>query len=287
MDDPLRLSVSPSAFEAQLDVLTASRRVVALEQVAAEREPGTIAITFDDGYRDNATIAAPALAARGLSWTLFASTGHVEQGRPFWWDEVARALATAGPARPAAELRLALPGGARAWRAEGPATRRRACDALLAALQGLDPHAIALAVNSLRQWARPDTAADAPPSPMSMEELRALAADGVEIGAHTRNHRGLAYASAEDQHAEIARSHEDLERWLGKPPMSFAYPFGVPGADLDGLTMRIVRETGFSCAVVNSPAPVDSMSDLFSLPRAAVPDLSGDAFARWLAAVAS
>ena len=48
--------------------------------------------------------------------------------------------------------------------------------------------------------------------------------------------------------------------------------------------MRIVRDTGFSCAVVNSPAPVDQTSDQFALPRAAVPNLGGDPFVRWLGA---
>ena len=285
VDDPLRLSVSQRAFEEQLDVLVATRRVVTLEQVAAERESGTLALTFDDGYRDNATAAAPALALRRLPWTLFASTGHVEQGRAFWWDEVTHAFATAR-APVAAELRLALPGGSRAWRVASPTTRRRARGALLAALQGLDPDAIAAAVGNLRRWAGSETEAGAPPMiPMSTEELRGLAASGVAIGAHTRTHRGLAYASVEDQRAEIVGSRDDLERWLGKPPTSFSYPFGVPGADLNATTMRIVRETGFSCAVVNSPAPVEPTSDPFCLPRVAVPNLGGEAFAQWLVAL--
>jgi hypothetical protein len=49
--------------------------------------------------------------------------------------------------------------------------------------------------------------------------------------------------------------------------------------------MRIVRETGFSCAVVNSPAPVEPTSDPFCLPRVAVPNLGGEAFAHWLVAL--
>ena len=283
-DDPLRLSVSPRAFEEQLDVLVATRRVVGLEEVAAEREAGTVAVTFDDGYRDNATAAAPALAARGLPWTLFACTGHVENGCAFWWDEVTCALETARP-EAAAELRLALPGGPRAWRVGTSETRRRARIALSAALQDLDPDGIALAVDSLRQWARSSSETDALARPMSIGDLRELAGAGVAIGAHTRRHRSLASATAEDQRAEIARSRADLESWLGRPPTSFAYPFGVPGADLNDLTMRIVRDAGFSCAVVNSSARVDRTSDRFALPRAAVPNVRGDEFARWLLAL--
>ncbi len=37
--------------------------------------PGTVLITFDDGYQDNLTVAAPLLAARGLPATVFATSG--------------------------------------------------------------------------------------------------------------------------------------------------------------------------------------------------------------------
>jgi peptidoglycan/xylan/chitin deacetylase (PgdA/CDA1 family) len=280
VDDPLGMCVSPSAFAEQLDVLAATRRIVTLEELAAQREPGTVAITFDDGYRDNATTAAPALAARGLPWTLFASTGHLDERRAFWWDEVTRAFAATHPESPA-ELRLALPGGPRAWRVATPATRIRARDALLAALQGLHPDAIAVAVDGLLEWARPTGEPGLPP-PMTVSELCELARTGVAIGAHTRTHRGLAYASPDEQRMDIGRSRDDLERWLGRPPTAFAYPFGVPGADVDASAMRIVRELGFACAVVNAPGFIGARSDAFALPRVAVAGLRGEAFARWL-----
>ena len=73
---------------------------------------------------------------------------------------------------------------------------------------------------------------------MTVDDLRALAAAGVAIGAHTRTHRGLAYAAPGEQRAEVRRSREDLEAWLGRAPTAFAYPFGVPGADVDAATMR-------------------------------------------------
>jgi peptidoglycan/xylan/chitin deacetylase (PgdA/CDA1 family) len=280
VDDPLGMCVSPPAFAEQLDVLAATRRIVTLEELAAQREPGTVAITFDDGYRDNATTAAPALAARGLPWTLFASTGHLDERRAFWWDEVTRAFAGAHP-KSRAELRLALPGGPRAWRVATPSTRVRARDALLVALHGLDAYTIAAAVDGTREWAGPD-APPGPPLPMTVSELCELARSGVAIGAHSRTHRSLAFVTADEQRADIGRSREDLERWLGRPPTAFAYPFGVPGADVDASAMRIVRELGFACAVVNAPGLIGSRSDAFALSRAAVPGLSGEAFARWL-----
>ncbi len=38
-------------------------------------DPGTVLITFDDGYEDNLTVATPLLVERGLPATVFATTG--------------------------------------------------------------------------------------------------------------------------------------------------------------------------------------------------------------------
>jgi peptidoglycan/xylan/chitin deacetylase (PgdA/CDA1 family) len=70
-----------SAFEAQLDELARRRRVVTLhDAVAALGNPRAhelAAITFDDGYRDFASLAVPALRARGLHATVFVPAGHL------------------------------------------------------------------------------------------------------------------------------------------------------------------------------------------------------------------
>jgi peptidoglycan/xylan/chitin deacetylase (PgdA/CDA1 family) len=39
--------------------------------------PATVVITFDDGYEDNLTVAAPLLVARGLPATVFVTTGFL------------------------------------------------------------------------------------------------------------------------------------------------------------------------------------------------------------------
>ena len=63
-----------------------------------DREPTDrcLALTFDDGYADNLLQAKPLLEKRGIPATVFATTAHVQNQRPFWWDELARRLLEPG-----------------------------------------------------------------------------------------------------------------------------------------------------------------------------------------------
>jgi peptidoglycan/xylan/chitin deacetylase (PgdA/CDA1 family) len=47
---------------------------------------GCLAITFDDGYRGNATIAAPILEAYGQRACFFVTTGFIGTDHVPWWD---------------------------------------------------------------------------------------------------------------------------------------------------------------------------------------------------------
>jgi peptidoglycan/xylan/chitin deacetylase (PgdA/CDA1 family) len=258
-DDPLGLAVHPDRFAEQMEVL--ADRVVPLDELLDERASGSIAITFDDGYADNLA----ALTGLQLPVTLFVSTGHVEQGLAFWWDQLGR-LAP-GP------LRVSIDGRDRAWR-----TRQAAREALQRELQARDAEQIAAALDQAGVGGPPP----ASERPMTIEELRGLHAAGVTVGAHTRTHRGLAYAPQAAQREEIERSRDDLAAWLGETPGAFSYPFGVPGADVGPTTVRLVQEAGFGCAVVNDPRTVHRGDDRFAIPRFAAPDLAADAFERWL-----
>jgi peptidoglycan/xylan/chitin deacetylase (PgdA/CDA1 family) len=97
--DPVmyRLIVSPQAFEKQMQFLKKHRyNVISLETLGRmmankERFPfKTIAITFDDGYKDNYIYAYPVLKKLGLPATIFVIYNEV--GRPqndrLSWEEI-------------------------------------------------------------------------------------------------------------------------------------------------------------------------------------------------------
>lgn len=93
---PKSTSISPAAFEAQMDYLAANNfRVVPLLELTEKLRKGeplpdkTVAITFDDSYASVYTSAFPRLQARGWPFTFFVNTEAVGTGKVFvTWDQL-------------------------------------------------------------------------------------------------------------------------------------------------------------------------------------------------------
>jgi peptidoglycan/xylan/chitin deacetylase (PgdA/CDA1 family) len=285
--DPLALAVTPAHFAEHLEVLRGRWTPASLEAVARGDGGGhAVALTFDDGYHDNLLHALPALAEAGVGATLFASTGHVATGEAYWWDVVTAALAAPGPR---GVLTLDLPGGARAWAPETDAQLTAVRAHVHAALRTHDHATITSALEALGRWASAPSARSGGAErlerdrPMTVGELRELAAAGpLSVQAHGRTHVSLAHAPAAARDAELHGSADDLEAWLGARPTVFSYPFGVPGVDVDEDTKAAACAAGYVGATVNAPGLVRAGTDPYALPRLAVPDVDGAAFARWL-----
>jgi peptidoglycan/xylan/chitin deacetylase (PgdA/CDA1 family) len=89
-----------------------------------------------------------------------------------------------------------------------------------------------------------DVAAGRPLAPNSLSQLRELAAAGVEIGAHSRNHVHLGVASADQLEEEIVGSKHDLEQALQREVRYYAFPYGQP-SDLSTAAFQIAYQAGY------------------------------------------
>jgi len=72
-------------------------------------------------------------------------------------------------------------------------------------------------------------------------QLEQLADEGWEIGAHTRTHPHLTKLDDAALDDELAGARADLERLLGRPCTSIAYPYG----DVDARVIRAAAAAGY------------------------------------------
>lgn len=96
---------------------------------------------------------------------------------------------------------------------------------------------------------------------MTGDQVRELAAAGIEIGSHAATHMRLAGASPAQLTAEISESRTSLGALLGTEIRGFAFPYG----SMDAASRQAVRDAGYeyACAVEASTAEIG----LMALPR--------------------
>lgn len=112
-----------------------------------------------------------------------------------------------------------------------------------------------------------DHAKGAPSVPlMRLEQMRAWAEAGMEVGAHTRTHIDLTTCSDAVAREEIAGSKQDLEQALGLPVRSFSYPYGEHLPE----HVEMVRQAGFETAVTIVKRRQRQEDDLLRLPRISI-----------------
>lgn len=97
----------------------------------------------------------------------------------------------------------------------------------------------------------------------SVEQLRALASDGWEIGGHTHSHPPLGRLSGPALETEIAGCRRRLEEATGAAVTSFACPYGDPPA---GPVRSLIEDTYETCCGTRLGL-VDAGADPFGLPR--------------------
>jgi len=261
-------------FRRQLDLFRSRRRVVALaELLEALRRGidtrGMLAITFDDGYLDNFTCAAAILAEFRLPATFFIATGFIGAARWMWNDRLEAALDRApageftipstgerlrlGEARQRMEVLRQIKGGLKRLHWREADTRVREIEHSLGSAGG-EPTGVYRF--------------------MSWDQVRTLAKEGFEIGAHTVNHALLSRVPRHEAKQEIIDSRDQIVAEVGSCSPTFCYPNGKR-SDYTEETVEFCR--GHFSAALSAEAGAARAPELFEVRRLGVDDTTSDA----------
>ena len=243
-----------AAFEADLHYLRQTFGFISYDDLAKRRRSGgevrdnVAIVTFDDGFAECATVAAPILRRHRVGGVFFVITDLIDNATVFRETEASLCVAAIGR-RTAAEIEAIVDD----LGLDTPLVPPRATsDVVLAPLQlanlgGVAEHgprqllnwlltvsdadAILLRQLSVRLGVDAEGYVRSKQPYLTATQIRGLEAEGFTIGAHGRSHRwlqGLPPAEAEREIVESCRIIRDL---TGQREVPFAFPYFGGGLD--------------------------------------------------------
>lgn len=255
------------ALRLQMAFVRRAYRPLPLAELVAALERGgalperALAVTFDDGYADNARLALPVLRELGVPATVYVATGALDDGEPFWVAAV-RVLALRSPDG------ACLPG---VDAVEVGSDRTAVAKRVVRALVPLPTEERRAQVAAAAAAAGIDLGRALRGTMLTTAQVAALRAAGWTIGAHTVTHGNVALMPAAEAEREIAVSRDRLAQSIGEPVVHFCYP-NTGGAHryFDETVAATLRRLGFRSATTSVAGAVRPGVDPFFLPRLGV-----------------
>ena len=248
---PEPLSIPPDVFRA-LVTAAARRYIIAPWQVCVDssrtpRGRPHLALTFDDGYRDNLCSAWPIVREAGATATFFIVTRFADGTEAPWWEIAAAYHDALHPSFPC--------NGA------GEATYGDAAEAEIKRLKSVPYEAFRQRVAEMTAELPPD--ALPPNEMMRWNDIRRLAAEGADIGTHGVTHAILTECTDAEIEAELRGCRERLRVELGREVSLFAYPNG----DCDARVTSLTASAGYCFAFTTERRYFNAAADPLRVPR--------------------
>lgn len=273
-DLPADMRISPGRLQELLERLGRHYRLVTLAEGLAALDEGAggsmVALSMDDGYRDNLTSLLPLLERVDGRCTVFLEARPLEERRSGWLHQFFWMVSAKGAQAVLEACAETLGDGE--LRRQIQSAEHRGSDLGLELKRVLkyspQPNLRDETIARLfGEWGG-DERALCEHIYLDWEGVRQLAASGrFELGGHTAHHHVLTTLSSERGAREIRQGREVLVRELGEEAgASFAYPYGRRW-DFDPGNCQAVREVGYRAAVTTHSGVVRADSDRMRLPR--------------------
>jgi len=245
-------------FEAELRYLSRHFSIVPLSRIVERCRRGErgrcreIALTFDDGLRNNVTVGYPILRRLGLPATFFVCPGLIESERWQWSYEMPVRLAhLSREERGDLFRRIGAP--------------PECIDGVMGWMRSLDTRARGTIEEHIRESTsrfRPTAAERYLFETMTWQELASLDPDLITVGSHSMSHPILTKTERGRITDEIVQSRRALQRKLQRPVDYFSYPDGA----YDESVLKLVRHE-YGAAVTTEARFVSAQDDVHLLPR--------------------
>lgn len=279
---PLRRPFSVELLRRQLAVIDRHYNWLSLDDaidMLAGRKalvPNGIVLTFDDGYRNNMTVALPELEKYSIRPTFYAATSMLNNRKQYWFerfDYAIQQLKSPTQVRLREEVFNFVPGNRKALRNSYAALRQAAknqFDSDHDFYEFFDSTTERIEQSSGKSLA--DIQVGDPSSEiLSDRDLRALEEAGrATIGSHTIDHIRLDTVDSKECTRQLTVSKATIEAATGVPCRHFCYPNG----NWNRTVAAAVAAAGYDSAVTTDNGMNGAGADLYALKRLHMPNIS-------------
>jgi len=251
-------------FHDQMAVLQRYYNPLPLDQAVAllaqkKLPANSICVTFDDGYINNLTVAAPILKHLSIPATVYVASAFTDREN-MWNDQIIAMIGDDSITdfdfqliELGVHLNVDLD------------KRKQLIELVLGKLKYVT-HQERLLVT--KQLVVAHGGASELPKMLSAKQLRQLKDYDLSIAAHTHDHPIMAVLPVEQQRQQLQKNRELLAHHdIDTTALGFAYPNGKLGQDYTLETAQLVKEMGFAYAVTTHHGICTPSSDPFQLPR--------------------
>ncbi len=253
-------------FRREVKFLKSCFEVIPLDDLVKKLNQGkgflrpTVAITVDDGYRDNFDLLFPLAREEKIPVTVFLTAGFIGTNKRIWVSHLAELflytaredLVTSGALEERRYSLRSLP------------EKRVAYLDVLRKLKDMDLPERNFCLNTLEDQLGAYLAEQ--PLMLTWDQVREMKKYGVSFGAHSCTHPILTSIPLEEAKKEILESKIIIERELGEPVKHFAFPNGRP-QDFNASLRRHCQEIGFQSVSTCDYGHNLNPDDVWSLKR--------------------
>lgn len=259
--------ISPQNFEMQIKYFNDNYNIIALEDFAYIIKSGkllpkkAIAITFDDGYKDNYQYAYPILKKYHLPATIFLATGYIGTSNLFWWDKVSYIIQNT-------KMNSISLNEFKPYSLRFDPDRNKSSSKIIKKLKELPDKEKNDIIEKLANALGVETPQNLGKGLLlSWDEIIEMGNNGISFGAHTVNHPILTNLPLEQVKFEITQSKNMIEKITGKKVIAFSYPNGDFG-DYNDDIIELVKKSGFAFAVSVAPGRlINNNEKIYELSR--------------------
>ena len=257
----LGLTVSCSNFERHIKELKSKYKICSMNEFVENLKKKTnefmIAITFDDGYKDNLYQALPILAKHEVPASIYITTRFLNKDVNIWWYELADIIQNR------TEINFQCQEKKFYFLLENKKQKLTAYQNLIKLFKNLR---IDKQNELMEKITNTKKRKNYSKICLNSEEILMLEKNPlITIGSHGHNHLNLKILSDDEVKYEITKSLEILENLLNRKVKHFAYPFG--GKDQVSIReYNIIEDMDFDSAVIGSVYPIKDCN-FFSLPQ--------------------